>query len=162
MNELREIPPDRYRLLNRSTEGFSRLMYANIIECGSVDEWVLLWRACQTDAETREATICMLSTIDPLQADVIRMWSDMLGVPRPPELGSVDRMNTLKTSTADGVKWRGKDLSVTSAIMYYSGRLHIDPIRGAVHVPDLEGNPPIEEVLHADDYEVEIRVLRRI
>ena len=83
MWDLHELPEERRRRLNRSTDGFSPLAYANIIDRGSVDEWVLLWRACQTDPETREATILLLPTIDPLQADVIRMWADMLGVPRP-------------------------------------------------------------------------------
>ena len=83
MNELREIPPVRYRLLNRSTEGFSVLMYANIIERGSVDEWVLLWRACNSDPETRQAVVDLLPTGDPLQADAICMWADLLAVPRP-------------------------------------------------------------------------------
>jgi hypothetical protein len=83
MNELREIPPDRYRLLNRSTDGFTPLMYANIIERGSVDEWVLLWRACNSDPQTRQAVVDLLPTGDPLQADAICMWADLLAVPRP-------------------------------------------------------------------------------
>jgi hypothetical protein len=59
------------------------------------------------------------------------------------------------------VKWRGRDLSLPGAIMHYHGRLHIDPVRGSVYLSDLEGGPSLDEVLWSDDYEVEIRVIRR-
>jgi len=134
-------------------------MYVNIIEhSGSIDEWVLLWQACQTDAETRESTINLLSTIDPLQADVIRMWADMLGVPWPESVQSAPA----ELVPPGSVKWCGKDLSAHGGVMRYRGRMHIDPIRGAIHLADLERNPTLDEVLHADDYEVEIRVLRSL
>jgi hypothetical protein len=67
-----------------------------------------------------------------------------------------------KTKDHDPILWRGADLSVNGAPMYYRGRLSIDPIRGSVNLVDLDGAPALDEVLHSDDYEVEIRIIRRV
>ncbi|HXB02431.1 MAG TPA: hypothetical protein VNV15_06400 [Opitutaceae bacterium] len=83
MDTLPELPPHRHRLLNRSTNGFSPLMYLNIIQRGSQAEWVLLYRACQKDPETRAAVISLLEMGDPLQIGTIRLWADVLGVAWP-------------------------------------------------------------------------------
>ena len=61
----------------------------------------------------------------------------------------------------DPIRWRGLDLSSSGALMYYRGRLNIDCIRGSVRLVDLDGEPALDEVLHSDNYEVEIRVIRR-
>jgi hypothetical protein len=60
------------------------------------------------------------------------------------------------------VTWRGRDLSAGAAILAYHGRMHIDAIRGAADLPDLDGSPLLEEVLPSGDYEIEMRVVRRI
>jgi hypothetical protein len=60
------------------------------------------------------------------------------------------------------VEWRGRNLSTPDAIMYYRGRLRIDPIYGSVDLADLDDSPALEEILHSGNYEVEIRVIRRL
>jgi hypothetical protein len=87
MNDLSGLPKERQRLLNRSTGGeFTALAYLNIIQRGTLDEWVYLWKACNVDPETRLAVIDLLETGDPYLKDFVHMWADILGVPRP-ELG---------------------------------------------------------------------------
>ena len=61
----------------------------------------------------------------------------------------------------DAVMWRDRDLSAPGAIMVYCGRLHIDPIRGYAYLSDLTDSPSLDQVLWSDDYDVEIRVIRR-
>ena len=60
------------------------------------------------------------------------------------------------------ITWRGRDLGTADAIMFYSGRLRIEPIRGAVEMLDLLDSPTLDQVLWSDEYEVEIRVVRKI
>ena len=60
------------------------------------------------------------------------------------------------------VTWRGRDLSTDDTIMFYHGRLQIDSIHGSAYLQDLPDAPLLEEVLWSDNYEVEIRVIRRI
>ena len=84
MNDLSGLPKERQRLLNRSTGGeFTPLAYLNIIQRGTLDEWVYLWKACNEDPETRQAVIDLLEAGDPHLKDFVHMWADMLGVPRP-------------------------------------------------------------------------------
>ena len=78
MNTLDSLPPERQRLLNRSTDGFSPLAYLNIIERGSTEEWALLYNACRDDQETRLTVIELLPMADPIQAGIIQLWSDLL------------------------------------------------------------------------------------
>lgn len=60
------------------------------------------------------------------------------------------------------VIWLGADLSAPGVIMYYRGRMQVEPIRGAVILDDLAGSPSIADVLAADNSEVEIRIVRRV
>jgi hypothetical protein len=60
------------------------------------------------------------------------------------------------------IHWNSADLSIAGACMYYSGRLRIDAIRGTVYLPDLDGEPSLDEVLLAGQYDAEIRIIRRI
>ncbi len=84
MNDLSRLPQERQRILNRSTGGeFTPLAYLNIIQRGTLDEWVYLWKACNEDPETRQAVVELLDMGDPLLKDFVHMWADMLGVPRP-------------------------------------------------------------------------------
>lgn len=62
----------------------------------------------------------------------------------------------------DPIRWRGTDLSVIGAAMYYRGRLSIDPVRGSVRLVDLDGAPTLDEVMHSDEYDVEIRIIRSV
>ena len=60
------------------------------------------------------------------------------------------------------IEWRGRSLGLAEAMMYYHGRLRIDPIRGYASLEDLEGSPDLDDVLRSGEYDVEIRVLRRL
>lgn len=60
------------------------------------------------------------------------------------------------------VTWMNVDLSTVDSIMYYRGRLHIDAVHGSIYLPDLEGTPLLDQVLALGDYEVELKVVRRI
>jgi hypothetical protein len=60
------------------------------------------------------------------------------------------------------IVWRERDLSTDATIMYYHGRLHIDPVRGCAYLADLADGPALDEVLSADNYEIELRVIKRL
>lgn len=84
MTELNELSATRRRLLNRSTGGdFTPLAFLNIIERGSEEEWALLYQACLKDPDTRSTVAGLLEMGDPLQAGIIRLWADLIGVPWP-------------------------------------------------------------------------------
>jgi hypothetical protein len=59
----------------------------------------------------------------------------------------------------DPITWQGRDLSSTEARMYYRGVVRMDPIRGSVYLTDLPGSPLLMELLPADEYEIELKVI---
>ena len=62
----------------------------------------------------------------------------------------------------DPVVWQGKDLSTDATIMYYSGKCYVRPLGRGVVLSDLKFEPHLDDVLAEGDYEVEIRVARRL
>ena len=63
---------------------------------------------------------------------------------------------------SENVSWRGQDLGRGDAIMFYSGRLRIEPIRGSIDLLDLPGSPSLDQVLWSDEYEVEFKVTKNL
>lgn len=81
MNRLESLPKHRQRILNRSTGGeFTPAAYLNIILEGNEEEWALLYQACKSDPETKEAVIRQLPLGDPLQESTLKVWAGLLGV----------------------------------------------------------------------------------
>src|SRR5690606_7375112 len=60
------------------------------------------------------------------------------------------------------VIWNNRDLSVPGAIARYHGKCHVRPIGRGVVLSDLEMEPQLDDLLESGDYEIEIRVVRRI
>ena len=101
MNDLSGLPKERQRLLNRSTGGeFTPLAYLNIIQRGTLDEWVYLWQACNEDPETRQAVIDLLEAGDPhLKEEIARQGIAEI------TLFQLDDMVVLYSEVADSAAW---------------------------------------------------------
>lgn len=62
----------------------------------------------------------------------------------------------------DPVNWRGRDLSANGAIMHYLGSAYMRPVGRGVVLSELPGQPHLDDVLADGNYELEIRVIRRM
>lgn len=60
------------------------------------------------------------------------------------------------------VVWGGHNLGTADAIMCYRGRCYVRPLGRGVVLSDLADEPHLDDVLYDGDYDVEIRVIRRI
>jgi hypothetical protein len=60
------------------------------------------------------------------------------------------------------ITWRGRDLSTDAAILYYHGGIYVRPVGRGVVLKELELEPHLDEVLDDGDYEIEIRIIRRL
>lgn len=60
------------------------------------------------------------------------------------------------------VFWNNRDLSVPGAIARYHGRCYVRPVGRGVVLSDLEMEPQLDDLLESGDYEIDIRVVRRI
>lgn len=69
---------------------------------------------------------------------------------------------TIMSSEFQPVVWRGRDLSSSDAIFYYRGRCYVRPLGRGVVLSELELAPHLDDVLAEGDYQIEIRVTRRL
>ena len=60
------------------------------------------------------------------------------------------------------VVWGGRNLGAEGAIMLYRSRCYVRPLGRGVVLSDLEHEPHLDDVLYDGDYEIEIRVVRRL
>lgn len=60
------------------------------------------------------------------------------------------------------MKWRDTDLSADGLELLYRGKIYVRPLGRGVVLEDLELKPNVDEVLPDGDYEVEIRVIRKL
>lgn len=60
------------------------------------------------------------------------------------------------------VVWQGKDLSTDATIMFYGGKCYVRPIGRGVVLSDLKFEPHLDDVLPEGNYEIEIRVVKRL
>ena len=74
--------------------------------------------------------------------------------------GSVPRVGA--TDDFKPITWRGKNLSTDTAIMHYHGRAYSRPMGRGIVLNGLELEPQFDEILDPGDYEIEIRVIRRL
>lgn len=65
-------------------------------------------------------------------------------------------------SEDESILWRGHDLSTDTAIMFYHGHCYVRPLARGIVLKDLELTPELDELLPTGEYEIEVRVIRRI